>query len=465
MSLDPKDFPPGAIGLSTGYASRYVAFDDCLTKLRQPPGTVIKREVGVNFEHNWNQMIRGLPDHAEWFWILGDDHTFPPDLLLKLLDRNVDVVVPLCLHRASPFMPVIRGQREEPRDFVRVDWKPLEGRTGLIDLADVPTEVDGAPITKLVTGNAGMLIRRSVFERVPAPWFEVGAVHRELRSSDLHFCRKLHDAGVKLYLDCDNPMGHILDMAVWPGRKDDGTWIPELRLPQDVTGEGENMGLRRGTRNWAAAFNGYRIKYDELPFEAHQKLYDEAYDDFPTQDSSNAIAMDAFFGALAAEGARPRVLEIGGWRGEAAGKFLERYPQIDSWTNIEICRRAAGAVVTQNPKYLHHIPRQWAWELELDVSRYDTLVLSHVLEHMRLAQIEKLLNRFRHVRALYIDCPIPELTKDVNWTNYPGAHVLEAGWDVLAEIIRRAGFSTLRRNGSVLATIKPPRAATLKVVA
>lgn len=463
--LDPKDFPAGAIGISSGYTSRYAAFDACLHQLLKPPGTKVKWETGVNFEFNWNQMIRNLPEDCEWFWIMGDDHVFAPDLLLKLLDRNVDVVVPLCLHRAHPFMPVIRGQRDEPRDFVRVDWKPIEGKSGLLNLAEVSAEVGGTLIPKMVTGNAGMLIRRSVFDRLPAPWFEVGQVDRELRSSDLHFCRKLHEAGIGLYLDCDNPIGHILDMAVWPARNDTGEWTPELRLPTDLEAKGPNMGLQRGERNWAATFNGWRRTYDTTPYRAQQEFYNVLYEHFPTQNAVNVPALDAFLSDIVAQGRQPSVIEIGGWRGETAARFLDRYPTIKGWTNIEICPRAVDntvAAASADKRYLAFAPDIPAWEVALPMERYDTAVLSHVLEHMKVAEVEKLLARIVNVTALYIDCPIPEQSRDVNWRGFTGAHILEVGWDMLEPLVRRAGFKHFRRTGSVLIATKAER--QLKVV-
>ena len=80
------------------------------------------------------------------------------------------------------------------------------------------TELSEAPRLRacLGTGTGGMLIRKAVFDKVPAPWFHWGEF-----SDDLFFCKKASAYGFPIYVDLDTPIGHTTIMNVWPGSKPD----------------------------------------------------------------------------------------------------------------------------------------------------------------------------------------------------------------------------------------------------
>ncbi len=303
QDLRPEDFPPGAIITASGYMQRYRAFDVCLASVMKPPGTVCGWREGVNFEFNWNEMIRTIPSCCEWVWILGDDHVFAPDLLLRLLKRDVDVVVPLCMSRGYPFTPVVREMNEKTADlsigkvasdeliFNNAAYDPIDGQSGLLELKDY------------ATGNAGMLIRKSALEKIGSPWFEVGKIHCELHSSDLHFCLKLKRVGIPLFLDTENTLGHIGDVAVWPRRMEDGTWTAELRPLEDVgtsqraipVPRSRNLSGRRKAL-WTGAFNGYQKFKDKLNPDQDAQFLAEAAQQFPEIEAEGMEAVMARYG-------------------------------------------------------------------------------------------------------------------------------------------------------------------------
>lgn len=210
---------PGVIGIASGFLGRYRDFDVCLNRAKMPEGSGVDWRVGVNIAYNYNNMIRTVLDDAkyQWLWILGDDHVFMPDLLMNLLKRDVDVVVPLCLRRTTPYLPVIFAGREG--GYSPLGWDALNGKEGLVELETT------------LLGNAGMLIKRHVLETMDYPWFENGKMNPEMGGCDLWFCQKVHDAGIGLYLDTDNTIGHISHVAVWPLRGDNNIYTPELRTP------------------------------------------------------------------------------------------------------------------------------------------------------------------------------------------------------------------------------------------
>ena len=223
LNLEGNDMPgntePGIIGVASGFLGRYREFSICLQRIKAPPQTIIDWRMGVCIAMHFNDMIRTMlsDEQYKWLWILGDDHVFDPDLLMNLLNRNVDVVVPLCLKRVPPYLPIIFGGREQ--GFQPLGWGGLANKTGLVKLESS------------LLGNAGMLIRRHVAEKMPSPWFENGRMNPELGGCDLWFCQKLHDLGLGLHLDTDNAIGHLSHVSVWPVRNANGHWTPDLRTP------------------------------------------------------------------------------------------------------------------------------------------------------------------------------------------------------------------------------------------
>ena len=147
---------------------------------------------------------------GEWLWLLGDDHTFEPDLLLSLLKHNVDVVVPVCARRAPPFLSLLYKDLDIANDVCTVyAWEELALLDGVIPVA-------GA-------GSGGMLIRKYVLDALAKPRFE-NAVTRSgyVVGEDMTVCDKINRAGFTIWADLAQTMGHISPCAIWPVRTDAG---------------------------------------------------------------------------------------------------------------------------------------------------------------------------------------------------------------------------------------------------
>jgi hypothetical protein len=206
----------GVVGVATAKIGRYRVFDKCLYKTEMPEGTRIDWQESNFISGNYNAMCRTtLEGDYDWLWILGDDHVWHPLLLRALLERDVDVVVPLCVGRGMPWRPVIYEDRKEDYLSVNYDW--LKGKSGLIKIEDK------------TLGNAGMLIKRHVLEQLDDPWFENGKTHPEHGGCDMWFCQKVLDAGLELYLDMDNLIGHLTYAIIIPVRDSDGMYRPKMR--------------------------------------------------------------------------------------------------------------------------------------------------------------------------------------------------------------------------------------------
>lgn len=206
----------GTIGVIASDLARYSDFCLAMSILAKPPETRIIWTKTTDVVGNANAICRKMM--GEWVWIMGDDHVFNPDILLRLLEHEVDIVVPLVFTRTPPYKPVVmsapHGSDEQGHLEYEVAWLPGEG------LHEV-----------YAAGSAGMLIRRHVLEAIGDPWF---ATDGRGLNEDLTFCAKAREAGAKIYCDVDVQMGHIAPHTVWPEHRDGG-WQPNLVLdPQTV---------------------------------------------------------------------------------------------------------------------------------------------------------------------------------------------------------------------------------------
>jgi hypothetical protein len=198
---------PGTIGVLALETARYSLFNVALDRVKRPEGTrtlwsVSNNIVGTeNPDHSYsmasmgdsvinaqNALVKGMT--GDWLWILGDDHQFGEDALIQLLAHDVDIVCASNVMRRGPFEPLIFSV-----DGKRLSWVDLDGISGLVSVA--------------ACGNAGMLIKRRVFEAIPEPWFEWGPEGSPYQGSDLAFCWKARQAGFRVYVDLDTRFGHM----------------------------------------------------------------------------------------------------------------------------------------------------------------------------------------------------------------------------------------------------------------
>lgn len=201
-----KPLPPGTIVIPSGHEPRFHAFYGSLIRLLPslPAGSAIRQTQGPDIPFNINHGI----EHAvgEWVWIVGDDHTFEPNIIERLWQHDVAIVAPFVLRRSVPHPTVMF-------DDAMKNLRPERMQRGLIKVRAV--------------GGAGMLIRRQVFEKIPRPWFANRGVERQ--GEDLFFCDQVHAAGMSIYVDLDTWMGHITMIEVWPKFEEERGWVCEYK--------------------------------------------------------------------------------------------------------------------------------------------------------------------------------------------------------------------------------------------
>lgn len=125
---------------------------------------------------------------------IDSDQTFPPNTLERLMSRNKDVVAPMCPRRAPPYDLV--GKLQKGADISRAGIQPAE-----------------------VVPHGIVLIKRSVFERIPKPWyierFDTNLITEDdplgVIGEDVNFSQECLNANIEMYCDIalTKEIGHI----------------------------------------------------------------------------------------------------------------------------------------------------------------------------------------------------------------------------------------------------------------
>ena len=207
-------YPPGTIGVASASLARYHEFSISLESTLVPPGTQLQWRSGLNLARHWNECVRDL--NGEWLWCLNDDHTWEPELLMRLLDHEVDVVAVPYPNRHAPFPPTVIHKSNGA--FIPYNWDEVDEQTGLVEL----------PLGDTV-GHAGMLIRKSVFEQIPDPWFEVGQIETDVSMLDAWWCQKLAARNISIYVDFSIFMDHLLTVRLRVARNEAGKLRPHYQ--------------------------------------------------------------------------------------------------------------------------------------------------------------------------------------------------------------------------------------------
>ena len=214
--------PPGTIGIYSDHIARFVDFSVSIRALEVPEGSVFSWSRGVYLAYNTNQFIRELD--GDWLFLMDDDHRFEPDILMKLLDHKLDVVVALTSKKFPPYQPVLYEEQE----VVRGNGHLTMGSAG-----KVPLDLDGLSGLVEVTacGKPGMLIRKHVLDAMSDPWCEYK--DSEQGAEDFDLCNKIRAAGFKIFADLELPLAHMAAYAVTKVRDPNGKWGSMLSLGSD----------------------------------------------------------------------------------------------------------------------------------------------------------------------------------------------------------------------------------------
>ena len=201
---------------------RFTSFELSMYSLDLPPGSQFVRPESAKIAYNINRAIRDSKI-TDYYWLIGDDHTFEDDIVLRLMRVDVPVVVALTVMRYPPFLPVVYGNDIRKEDdgsvkYNQMTWDILDGCPRLFSFPG------------MLVGTAGMLLRREIFDKIPYPWF------RESIAEDLDFCQRIYDYGFNIQIDTETTMGHTAPCTVRPIKNQEtGRWDIELKWPNGHT--------------------------------------------------------------------------------------------------------------------------------------------------------------------------------------------------------------------------------------
>jgi GT2 family glycosyltransferase len=164
---------------------------------------------------------RFLTSGFDYLLMHDNDATWHPDAIQRLVDRALPVVSGIIFKRALPTVPTIgvyAGTSVDGHqmygfartinrilDKVEKEGIPEEKNELLYpEQPDDIQEIDGA-------GAHFMLIRRDVIEAIQYPWYECSTTNG---GEDFDFCRKVHKAGFKMYVDYSVFTGHVVGPGV-----------------------------------------------------------------------------------------------------------------------------------------------------------------------------------------------------------------------------------------------------------
>lgn len=191
--------PSGLVAVTADEAGRYTRFAISMQGLLVP-GEHSKTtwQIGNDIAGNRNTACEALlaDEKLSWLWFIDDDHVVKHDSIISLLNRDVEIVTPICLRRIQPFLPI----------------PVVDG-----DFMDLTSYGKDELVKVELAGSSGMLIQRHVLETIEPPWFELG----NGISEDVAFCRKATEAGFDIHVDLAVRLGHISTAVIWPA------WQPE----------------------------------------------------------------------------------------------------------------------------------------------------------------------------------------------------------------------------------------------
>lgn len=209
----------GVIGISSPQLARYSQFYSRLTTVKRPAGTALAHAIGQVISANRNAISeQALETGAQWIWYVDDDQLFEPDTLMRLLDRNVDIVSGLYLQRTAPYIPHRYAPNGTATD--KIFTQPLvQGDSGMSQVHAV--------------GAGCFLIKTDVLRALEPPYWRLGQITPDGWGDDIDFCNRARAVGFNIWCDLDVPVGHYTVHSVFPSRDENGIWT--TRLMEDQT--------------------------------------------------------------------------------------------------------------------------------------------------------------------------------------------------------------------------------------
>ena len=199
--------------LTTAYSGDvYIARTDCVTSgSRTKEATILDERA------------------YDWLLWVDSDMAWQPEDIFQLIERDLDVVTGLAPMGDQKKLCVML--RQDDRDYWIVN-QDLEG-------VEEPFEIEAC-------GMGFLLMRAGVLESLEFPWFrsevdETGL----LMGEDLSFCRRVKEAGYRIFADPRVLIGHEKQVRMYPdGGPTRYAHDRVFRLPEGKSGSGNDDDVR-----------------------------------------------------------------------------------------------------------------------------------------------------------------------------------------------------------------------------
>lgn len=185
------------IGLPTNGNLDY-RFASSLMGLTLTPETRVIWQVRSMIDTARNNLVTEALKTPEYTHLLmiDDDHVFKPDLAMRLLEHDVDIVGALAFKRRPEYEPCVYRMKEDN------NYYPI--------FPQIFQEVD-------IVGTGAMLIKLEVFKQLQFPYFETYYTkdnkHKHF-SVDFDFCIKAKKKGFRIFVDPAAAIDHIGDPEI-----------------------------------------------------------------------------------------------------------------------------------------------------------------------------------------------------------------------------------------------------------
>jgi len=210
--------------------TRYITFEMSVEGVFVPRHSTYARPSSSSPAWNRNEMIRRAKPEISHFFFVDDDHMFDQELIMKLLAHKLEIVCCLTLLSKPHFWPVLFADEVKVNGKTKwqsVPWTELDHKTGLY-----------GPVW--AAAGAGILVAKTLTDRIPDPWFALGQYSKDECHEDMYFYDRVREAGVPIYVDVEAVLGHTAPCTAMPVRGDDGLWRVQL-----VWENGETVTLDR----------------------------------------------------------------------------------------------------------------------------------------------------------------------------------------------------------------------------
>jgi 2-polyprenyl-3-methyl-5-hydroxy-6-metoxy-1,4-benzoquinol methylase len=145
-----------------------------------------------------------IMNDCQFLLMLDDDMMVPPNLFLKLVAHDKDIIGALYYQRGGAFHPVLMRQKSVKDGFRSIEF------LNHFDHALVKPGLH--PVD--VIGGGCLLMKVDVFRSLQQPYFWIDGIV----GTDVHLCTRLKDAGIQPYADTSIELGHLGEKQIVTSR-------------------------------------------------------------------------------------------------------------------------------------------------------------------------------------------------------------------------------------------------------